>query len=383
MFSSIRTSFKSRLSAKALQGFLVFIQDAFNFNTFKINSSSWTSSSSKSFFQLLNSRKEEELLRGRIRNIDFKKANQGPRRSSTRKSNDVKSATLQQNASGIQSSRKRRQPSLQRTYSEETIGHDPFSVTRTFHEQNFFLAWHQNQVLNHIRKKSFNKELDQQVSRLHTLPRKYNRVQLGGGRVPRPEVGVPPSTSTTRDVSNSYSYWCSTWKTWATQPPLDFQPVYIYGRWTSSQNQLLASIGPWCWITSGRKVLKTNLITRAESFWPRASTTEPHWTSKPEPVVGVLFYFCQKTWVTPVWVFNPCTSMGVGHQVRSSCLHQQDPGAESHQEKKFLLVEGINHRIALDIQARTSCWQALLRFPENLCYPPLDFQPVCIYGRWA
>ncbi len=73
MLYSIRASFKSRLSAKALQGFLDFIQDACNLNPFKINSSSSTSSSSKSFFQLLNSRKEEELLRGRIRNIDFKK----------------------------------------------------------------------------------------------------------------------------------------------------------------------------------------------------------------------------------------------------------------------------------------------------------------------
>jgi hypothetical protein len=27
--------------------------------------------------------------------------------------------------------------------------------------------------------------------------------------------------------------------------------------------------------------------------------------------------------------------MGVGHQVRTSWLHQQEPGAESHQEEKF------------------------------------------------
>jgi hypothetical protein len=36
-----------------------------------------------------------------------------------------------------------------------------------------------------------------------------------------------------------------------------------------------------------------------------------------------------------LWIFNPCTSMGVGHQVKTSCLHQQEPGAEAHQEEKF------------------------------------------------
>jgi hypothetical protein len=36
-----------------------------------------------------------------------------------------------------------------------------------------------------------------------------------------------------------------------------------------------------------------------------------------------------------LWIFNPCTSMGIGHQVGTSCVHQQEPGAESHQEEKF------------------------------------------------
>jgi hypothetical protein len=45
---------------------------------------------------------------------------------------------------------------------------------------------------------------------------------------------------------------------------------------------------------------------------------------------------------------------------------------------------GIIHGTVLDIQIRTSsCWHALLLFAKILELPPLDFQPVYIYGHWA
>ncbi len=71
----------------------------------------------------------------------------------------------------------------------------------------------------------------------------------GRGQQPRNRIGHP---------SQNQLLACST--TFARKlerlPPVDFQPVCIYGRWTSSQNQLVASTRTWCWITSRRKIPK-------------------------------------------------------------------------------------------------------------------------------
>jgi hypothetical protein len=114
---------------------------------------------------------------------------------------------------------------------------------------------------------------------------------------------------------------------------------------------------------------------------------EPPWTSKPEPVVGKLIYFCQKTWATPLWIFNPCASMSVGHQVRTSCLHQQEPGAESHQKRSSKnevnkqRPSGRGHQSRSRI-GHSSQNHALLLLPENLGYPPPFGFSTCVH-LWA
>ncbi len=102
-------------------------------------------------------------------------------------------------------------------------------------------------------------------------------------------------------------------------PPLDFQPVYIYGRWASSQNQLFASTRTWCWSTSRRKIPKQTWSAELSPYgWghqPRIGVGHP---SQNQLLVCSTTTIARKL---ELWIFNPCASMGVGHQVRTSCLH--------------------------------------------------------------
>ncbi len=102
----------------------------------------------------------------------------------------------------------------------------------------------------------------------------------------------------------------------------------------------------------------------------------------------MLYFFLLKYLSYPLWIFNPCTSMGIGHQVRTSSLHQKKPGAESHQEEKFLKQTRSAEAFWPKASTMEPHWTSkpepwLLLLPENWSDPLLDFQPMYINGRWT